>query len=413
MARPLPRDPGRAQRDVPVYPVPRAAGRPFDPPPELAALQAQGPLVRVRLWDGSTPWLVTRHAGQRALLADPRISANVAHPGYPHPSESFRERRARFRAFIGLDDPEHARLRRMVNAPFASRRAEALRPAIQAIVDELIGKLLAGPKPADLVAAFALPVPSLVICQLLGVPYADHDFFQFQSRTLINRVTAPAAAQEAQRALHGYLRGLITRKLADPADDLLSRLAIERVRTGELTRREVASIGILLLVAGHETTANMITLGTLALLDQPDQLAALRETRDPTLIAGAVEELLRYLSIVHSGRRRVALADIEIGGQVIRAGEGVIMPNDLANRDTSVFEDPGRLDIHRDARRHLSFGFGVHQCLGKPLAQVELQVAYSTLYRRIPTLSLATAVEDLRFEHEGLVYGIHELPVTW
>jgi cytochrome P450 len=393
--------------------MPRVAGCPFDPPPELATLQAAAPLVRVRLWDGSTPWLVTRHACQRALLADRRISANVAHPGYPHTSESFRQRRARFRAFIGMDDPEHARLRRMVTSAFAIRRAEALRPAIQHIVDDLIGGLLAGPKRADLVAALALPVPSLVICQLLGVPYADHDLFQHESRRLINRDTAPAAAQEAQRTLHRYLGSLITRKLADPADDLLSRLAVERVRTGELSRRELATIGILLLVAGHETTASMIALGTLALLTHPDQLAMLRAADDRDLVGNAVEELLRYLSIVHSGRRRVALADIEFAGQVIRAGEGVIMPDNIANRDESVFADPDRLDIRRDARRHLAFGFGMHQCLGKPLAQVELQVVYGTLGRRIPTLSLAAAVQDIRFEHDGLVYGVRELPVTW
>jgi cytochrome P450 len=175
----------------------------------------------------------------------------------------------------------------------------------------------------------------------------------------------------------------------------------------------VAVMGMLLLIAGHETTANMIALGTLALLEHPDQLAALRDTDDPKLIAGAVEELLRYLTIVHSGRRRVAVEDIEIGGQLIRAGDGVIFANEVANRDEEAFADPDRLDVHRDARRHVAFGFGVHQCLGQPLARVELQVVYGTLYRRIPNLRLAVDLDQVPFKHDGLVYGVYELPVTW
>jgi hypothetical protein len=356
---------------------------------------------------------VTRYAEQRTLLADPRVSADSTHPGFPHVGANLRERTTGEQSFIRMDDPEHARLRRMVTAPFAVRQVEAMRPGIQQIVDGLIDDLLAGPKPADLVQAFALPVPSLVICQLLGVPYADHEFFQRNSRLLINRDTPPEEGRKAQDALITYLDDLVGDKLADPGDDLLSRLANERVRTGELTRRDLAAVGRLLLVAGHETTANMIALGTLALLQHPAQLAALRDSQDPALAAGAVEELLRYLSIVHSGRRRLALADIEIGGQVIRAGEGLIMANDIANRDELVFPSPDRLDVHRDARQHVAFGFGVHQCLGQPLARVELQVVYATLYRRIPTLTLAAGLDEIPFKHDGLVYGVYKLPVTW
>jgi cytochrome P450 len=172
-------------------------------------------------------------------------------------------------------------------------------------------------------------------------------------------------------------------------------------------------MGVLLLLAGHETTANMIALGTLALLTNPDQLALLRESDDPKLIAGAVEELLRYLNITHNGRRRVALEDIEISGQLIRAGEGLILANDIGNRDPAAFPDPDRLDIQRDARRHVAFGFGVHQCLGQPLARMELQVVYGTLYRRIPTLSFAASLDRIHFKHDGSVYGVYDLPVTW
>jgi cytochrome P450 len=393
--------------------MPRAAACPFDPPPGLRSLQADAPIAKVRLWDGTTPWLVTRHAEQRTLLADPRISADPRRPGYPHVSVGARDRRRRTVSLITMDNPEHARLRRMVNAPFAGKHIEPMRPAIQRIFDDLIDQMLAGPKPVDLVQALALPGPSLVICELLGVPYADHDFFQRNSRIVINRDTSPDEMRQAGDRLTDYLDRLIARKLAEPADDLLSRLAVEQVTSGELTRDDLTRLGVLLLVAGHETTANMIGLGTLALLLHPDQLAGVRDADDPRVIAGAVEELLRYLSIVHSGRRRVALADIEIDGQVIRAGEGVIIATDLANREEDVFADPDRLNIHRDAHRHMAFGFGVHQCLGQQLARTELQVVYGTLYRRIPTLRLAVEVDQVPFKHDGLVYGVYELPVTW
>jgi cytochrome P450 len=287
-----------------------------------------------------------------------------------------------------------------------------LRPAVQRIVDDLIDDLLAGPNPVDLVEAFALPVPSLVICELLGVPYADHGFFQDNSKVLIRRSAEPEQRAEGHRALSGYLDDLMGEKLANPGADLLSGLA-RRVNAGELSRQEAAQMGVLLLIAGHETTANMIALGTLALLEHPDQLAVLRDEDDPRVVAGAVEELLRYLNITHNGRRRVALEDIEIAGRTIRAGDGMIMANDIGNRDPDVFPDPDRLDIHRDARNHMAFGFGVHQCLGQPLARMELQVVYSTLYRRVPTLRRAVDLDRIPFKHDGSVYGVYELPVTW
>jgi cytochrome P450 len=391
----------------------RASACPFSPPPGVLALQAEAPIAKVRLWDSRSAWLVTRQAEQRALLGDPRISRDTKRPGFPHGSVAARERGMMGRTFIGMDDPEHARLRRMVTGRFAIKRVEALRPAIQRIVDDRIDRMLAGPKPVDLVQAFALPVPSLVICELLGVPYADHDFFQANSKILVNRESSVEAAQKANAKLLDYLDRLVAEKLADAGDDLISELATERVKTGELTERELASMGVLLLIAGHETTANMIALGTLALLEHPDQLAGLRDADDPKLVADGVEELLRYLTIIQSGLRRVALADIEIGDQTIHAGDGVVIAIDAGNRDGQAFADPERLDLDRDAGGHMAFGFGVHQCLGQPLARVELQVVYGTLYRRIPSLRLATDLAHVPFKHDGAIYGVYELPVTW
>jgi cytochrome P450 len=403
MTEPLP--------EIPAFPMARAQECPLDPPPQLALLRTRSPVVRVRIWDGSTPWLITGHDDQRAVLSDPRFSADARRPGYPHVAEGA-VARSSSTSFMQMDDPEHARLRRYVTADFAIKRVEALRPRIQDIVDELIDKMLAAGPRADLVEAFALPVPSLVICELLGVPYADHEFFETNSRVLVSGSAKPEEVVAANQQLTSYLGELVDAETRKPRDGLLSRLTAQEYRAGTLSRDELAELALLLLAGGHGTTANMIALGTVALLEHPNQVAALREG-GPDLAAGAVEELLRYLTITHSGRRRVATEDVELGGQLIRAGEGVIVANDLANRDERVFADPDRLDIHRDARRHLAFGFGVHQCLGQSLVRVELQVVFDTLFRRIPTLALAAPCHELPFKWGGLIYGVAKLPVTW
>ncbi|MFF2328129.1 MULTISPECIES: cytochrome P450 [unclassified Streptomyces] len=399
--------------DLPAFPHPRAASCPFGVSPQMTALAGHGPVTRVSSWGRSTPWVVTTHAEQKALLADNRLSADFTNPGFPSPVDPQNAHSGSTdMSFVGMDDPEHARLRRMVSGAFTIKRIEALRPAVLRMTNAFIDDMLAGPRPADLVQALALPIPSLVISDLLGVPYDDHAFFQTNSKTIVSSVAEPAARQAAHANLAEYLDELVGRKLTEPGDDLLSSLA-ERIRDGELTQRQASVMGVLLLLGGHETTANMITLGTLLLLEHPDQLAVVRDTDDPTVIAAAVEEVLRYLSIVHLGRRRTALEDIEIAGQTIRAGDGVILLSELANRDPRAFPDPDTLDITRNARPHLAFGAGTHHCVGQPLARMELQVVYPTLFRRIPTLRAAVAVDDIPFKHDAVIYGVHELPITW
>jgi cytochrome P450 len=402
-----------ASAEIPQFPQPRAAACPFDPSPELRGLAQWGPVTRVRSWGDSTPWVVTSHAEQKALLSDPRLSADFSHPGFPSPvDDSGHEQGSIDLSFIGMDDPEHARLRRMVSGAFTIKRVEAMRPVVREMVDDFITRMLAGPKPADLVQALALPVPSLVISELLGVPYEDHEFFQTNSKVLVSAVATPQERQAAHGNLNAYLDQLVDQKLSEPGEDLLSSLG-KQIKAGELTRREAVAMGVLLLLGGHETTANMITMGTLLLLEHPEQLARVRDTDDPRVIAAAVEELLRYLSVVHLGRRRTALEDIEIAGKTIRAGEGVILLGELANRDPAVFPDPDRLDITRDARHHQAFGVGTHHCLGQPLARMELQVVYPALLRRIPTLRLATDLDKIPFKYDSVIYGVYELPVTW
>jgi len=407
---------------LPSFPMPRDGRCPFDPPPRGRDLQQEVPMTRVRLADGSTPWLVTRYAEGRALLLDPRLSADASRPGYPHAAAAAGEDPSAASdgsvgggaglSFILMDDPEHARLRRMVQAPFTVRRIEAMRPDVQEIADELIDAMLAKDGVVDLVEEFALPLPSLVICRLLGVPYAQHEFFQESSKAIVHRGATPEGRRAAFTDLAQYMGSLLAQKLEDPQEDLFSDLGA-RVLDGELTAAEAVQMGILLLVAGHETTANMIALGTTALLEHPADAARLRDEPEPALVASAVEELLRYLTITHDGRKRVATEAIEIGGVRIRAGEGVIVATDLGNRDPAVFADPATLDLERNPRNHVGFGFGIHQCLGQNLARMELQVVYPTLLRRVPGLRLAGELADLPFKHDAGIYGVHSLPVTW
>ncbi|MGK4585689.1 cytochrome P450 [Kitasatospora sp. HPMI-4] len=390
--------------------VPAARGTcPFSPPPAYEeAHRTTGPISRVSLWDGSQCWLLTGHRQARFVLGDRRFSADIRHPGFPILFPGRRELVTRSTpTFIRLDDPEHARQRRLLTGDFIIKRVEAMRPQIQQIVDETLDRMIARGGPADLVRDYALPVPSLVICLLLGVPYEDHEFFQKQSHALLSLSSTPADVETAQDELNSYLAELAARKQREPDDSVLSRL----VAKGEVTLEEAAAMGVLLLIAGHETTANMTALGTLALLQNPEQAERLRS--DPSLIKGAVEELLRYLTIVHLGVPRVALEDVEIDGTLIKAGDGVLSMISTANRDEEVFQDADRLDVTREARRHLSFGFGVHQCLGQPLARAELQIALQTLLERLPGLRLAIPYEDVRYRTDMAIYGVHELPVTW
>ncbi|MGW2372178.1 cytochrome P450 [Kitasatospora sp. NPDC001683] len=379
----------------------------FAPPPPYRQAQREEPISRISLWDGTPSWLVTRHEDIKAVLSDARFSSDSTRPGFPFVSAGARYLNAGQPTLIRMDDPEHARLRRMLTGEFMIKKVEALRPDIQRIADDLLDRMTAARTGADLVRDFALPLPSLVICLLLGVPYQDHDFFQERSRVMLRRDSAAEDVAAAQRSLVDYLVTLTETKRTQPDDGILSRL----VARGELDTQEIAAMGRLLLVAGHETTANMTALSVLALLRNPDQLDHLR--RHPEAVTGAVEELLRYLTIVHTGLTRVATEDVDLGGVRIRAGEGVVCMVSVANRDEDQFPDGDALDLTRDARRHLAFGFGVHQCLGQPLAWLELQIALDTLLRRLPELRLAVPFEEIPFRGDMLVYGVHELPITW
>ncbi len=293
------------------------------------------------------------------------------------------------RSVVTSDAEEHTRFRRMLSKPFTFKRVEALRPAVQKITDEHIDALLGGSKPGDIVGTVALPVPSLVISRLLGVPYGDAEFFQAQAARGMGRYATAQDTNEGAASLAKYIANLVRTKMHDLSEDLVSDLA-ERVNAEEFSVREAAQLATGVLIAGHETTANMLSLSIAALRDHPDQLALMRDTDDPKVIAGTVEELMRYLSIIQTGQRRIAVEDIEIGGETIRAGEGIILDVAPANWDARQFPDPDRLDLARDDGPHVGFGYGRHQCVGQQLARMELHIVLPTLLRRIPTLRLAS-----------------------
>ncbi len=347
------------------------------------------------------------------MFTDSRASVDDRLPGYPHWNEGMLATvHSRPRSVFTSDAEEHTRFRRMLSKPFTFKRVEALRPAVRQITDDHIDALLAGPQPGDLVSKLALPVPSLVISQLLGVPYEDADFFQEQAHRGMGRYATAEDTAQGAASLAKYLANLVRTKMQSPSEDLVSDLA-ERVNAEEISVREAAQLATGVLIAGHETTANMISLSIAAQLEHPDQLALLRGSEDPKVIATAVEELMRYLSIIQTGQRRIAVEDIEVGGETIRAGEGIILDVAPANWDSRQFPNPDRLDLRREDGPHVGFGYGRHQCVGQQLARMELQIVLPTLLRRIPTLRLAVPVEQLPFKHDALAYGLYELPVTW
>ncbi|HEV7933307.1 MAG TPA: cytochrome P450 [Actinomadura sp.] len=394
--------------EAPLFPQARTC--PYRPPTGYDRLSEGGSLQRVTLYDGRWAWLVTRHDLARRLLADPRLSSDRTHANFPFLSPRFEAFRQLRPAFIGMDPPEHGLYRRMVISEFTVRRLRSMRGDIERIARGLIDEMLAGDPPADLVSRFSLPVPSMVICRLLGLPYDDHEFFQDASRRLLQSETAEESLA-ARQELADYLDRLVATRESLPGPGLIGRLVSTRLASGELEREDLVSMSILLLVAGHETTSSMISLGVITLLDHPEQLAALRA--DPGVMPSAVEELLRYLSIADLAGVRVATADIDVDGRTVRAGDGVIVSNSITNRDREAFDDPDTFDIHRSARHHLAFGYGVHQCLGQNLARVELEVALTALFDRIPTLRIALPIEELTLRPPSTIHGVNELPVIW
>ncbi|WP_256988135.1 cytochrome P450, partial [Streptomyces sp. BR123] len=380
-------------------------GCPFDPPRELAGLRERHPVSRMTYPDGHEGWLVTGYGPAREVLADSRFSSRYELMHFPIPGgPEGTLPPAPVGDMTGMDAPGHTRYRRLLAGRFTVRRMRLLTARVEEITAERLEDMAHGGAEADLVTAFAQPIPALVICELLGVPFADRDTFQRLVHTLMSLDASPEDRFDAVAGLQQYMLDLVRAKQAAPTDDLLGDLT-----ASDLTEEELAGLGGFLLGAGLDTTANMLAHGTFALLAHPEQLAALRA--DPGLADSAVEELMRYLSVAHT-MVRVALEDIELDGCTIKAGESVTLSVEAANRDPERFPDPDTLDIRRKATGQLGFGHGVHQCLGAQLARVEMRVALPALVSRFPALRLAVPAADVPLRTGMNIYGVHRLPVA-
>ncbi|GAA1022403.1 MULTISPECIES: cytochrome P450 [Amycolatopsis] len=386
-------------------PMGRAQGCPFDPPPSLTEVRERAPLTRMAFPDGHVGWLATGHAEVRAILGDQRFSNRYELWHYPFPGmEQFSELPpAPVGDMTGIDAPEHTRFRKLLTGKFTVRRMRLLSDRVAEVADEYLDVMEKAGPGVDLVAAYAHPVPAVMICELLGVPYSDRASFLGSAAAINDIGLSEEERMIAYGQLQDYVASLVPAKRSTPTDDLFSDLT-----SSDLTDEELAGLGTFLLAAGLDTTANMVALGTYALLRNPEQWAVVRD--EPEAAGGAVEELMRYLSIAHTGVR-AALTDVEVGGQVIRAGESVVLSVQAANRDPVKFERPDELDVRRVATGHVGFGHGIHQCLGQQLARVEMTVALPALVRRFPTLRVAGEV-PLRSEYQN-IFGVVKLPVSW
>ncbi|SEQ83010.1 Cytochrome P450 [Lentzea xinjiangensis] len=386
--------------------LPLEREHPFDPPAEVTAIRERAPISRLRFADGHVGWLVTGYHELREVFGSPKFSSrrekhHLLDPRFQGSDDPG--------TFVSQDPPDHTRLRKMLQGQFTVRRMNQLSDWIGEIVENQLRHLRSLGDRADLVKEFTLPIPSLVICALLGIDYDDRHRFQEDTERLASQDSTPEELVEALNRIRGFIHELVARKKADPGDDMLSDL----LASGEPTDEEAANMALLLLLAGHETTANVLGLGVFALLQHPDQLQILKN--EPEIVDNAVEELMRYLSVPHYGPLRTALEDVEIGGHLIKAGDTVLAHLPTANRDPRKFPgNPDELDLRRQGpHHHLAFGHGIHQCLGHQLARIEMRIGFTRLFQEFPDLRLDVRPEEVPLRTDMLLYGVHSLPVTW
>jgi cytochrome P450 len=397
---------------IPAFPPRRTD--PFAPPPKYGQWRDRCPVQKVRFPNGQEVWAITTHEGVREILAQhdlENLTANRYDPEFPalragvtgSPDSS---------NVLFTDEPEHGRLRRMLAPVFTHKKAMQMREGVQESVDRALDEMIAAGSPCDLHTTLSLVVPSMVICQLLGVGYEHHPFFQSVTEKLLSRDTPREEFQSLLASLHRFVTEIVEAKAADPNDDdLIGHMLLTHEAKGEITRGQIAGMGMHMVVAGHETTATTISMTLVQLLrtGQWDELVA-----DPTLAPKFVEECIRTQSIADNTLLRLAARDFELQGHTIRAGERVVGLMAAANHDPAVFPDPTRIDPSRqNLRQHVGLGHGVHVCLGQNIARVELDVVFQTLARRLPTIRLDVPEEDLDWKHDGFVFGVREVPVRW
>ncbi|GHH62661.1 cytochrome P450 [Lentzea cavernae] len=388
---------------APTYPFSETDGLTLDPTYER--LRRDEPVSRVTYPYGGEGWLVTSYEETKFVLGDPRFSrALTVGQDVPRMLPLI----APGGSILTHDGADHARMRRLVSKAFTVRRIEELRPRAQQITDDLLDRL---PNPGDLVEGFTMPFPVTIICELLGVPFEDRDDFQTWSNQVVSTVGGytPEEAMHGMMKLHAYFVDLVAKRRAHPTDDLMGALVAPRDNEDRLSEDELVRFGITLLVAGHETTANMLANSVITLFEHPDDMKSLRE--NPEKLPNAIEELLRYIPLGSgAGFTRIATEDVQVGNALVKQGDALLVVVSSANRDEAMYANSAELDLEREVGQHMQFGHGIHFCLGSQLARMELQVALGALLRRMPGLRLAEPVE---FRKGSLVRGPLKLVVAW
>ncbi|MFF1379490.1 cytochrome P450 [Streptomyces sp. NPDC058308] len=389
------------------YPFSEAVALEVDPLYEK--LREEEPVVRVGCPFGEDSWLVTTHADMKTILGDPRFSRALA----AEHDESRLTPLPIHTSILGMDSPDHTRLRRLLAKVFTTRRVELLRPRIEGEAHRLIDALVAQGPPGDLMEGFAVPFAGTVVCDLLGVPFEDREQFRgwldaFSATTVMTEEEIEADTER----LHGYIAELMVSRRARPQDDLVSAMVKASDEEDRLSEQELVELASVLLIAGHETVSSQLIDSLYVLFDHPEQLDRLRSRTE--LIPRAIEELLRYVPLIsHVTFARYATVDVELSGTLVRAGESVLPAIPSANRDESVFENADRFDIDRERNPHLGFGHGIHRCLGAPLARLEMQVALEALFARLPEMRCAVPLGALGWKDGMQVRSLLQLPVAW
>ncbi|WP_329453915.1 cytochrome P450 [Streptomyces sp. NBC_01497] len=400
--------------DLVRQPITRDPHRPLDPPAQYTQLREDQPILNVRFPNGTTGWLATRFEEASQVFSDPRLSARRPRHDTPEGEVDEAGESAPFDpVFVMMDEPDHSVYRRLLTARFTPKAVQnKLQPYIDRVVDEHLDAIAAGPETFDFVEAMALPIPCLVICELLGVPYEDRDGFHHATMSMMDVGKTREERDAGGHWLIDYITSLVAEKRRTGATDGILAELISKAAGDDaiLTEKQLIGIGVLLLFAGHDTTAAMMGLSTLTLLTHDEQRNDL--IQHPEKIGTAVEELMRYLTIVQFGLGRVAKEDLDIAGAQIKKGDLVVAAMNAANRDPRAFQDPDALDIDRKMTRHIAFGYGVHQCLGQNVARAELKSVLPKLFQRFPNLRLATPLEEVPMDFTGTNYGVRKLMVT-
>lgn len=396
-----------------LHQYPLARGCPMHPPREYDAWRSDdNGISRVVLWNTKPAWVITSFEAAQRMLREAPLGADRTNPGYPIEAP-IHAGGPTGKSFRSMDGEPHAFYRRLLAREFSARAIESIRPRIQQILGQLIANIKSRGNTADLVTDLALPLTMQVICTHLGVPLKDRLAFDGWITDLLGRTGDPTAAREAGASISNYLLNLIDHKIAEPADDLISRVTSGPLERGEISREDALFTIMILLVGGYESTASSMSTGIFALLETPEQATRVRAGLTPEEAVGMVEEVLRFTSVTDAGADRYVVEDFEMFGTQFHAGDGVIFHLPSANRDPAAYENPNEFDIGRAGPRHLAFGHGPHQCVGQNLARAEILEAIPTIFRELPNLRLTIPAEDVAFRENALVLGVSTLPVTW